>query len=257
MDERLQPIITTLKNIRTMIPDTNYSIALYDKDCCLQFFDDAPGTTREISIGDKFNDPTGMIDKVLISGKPLSNKLPESKIGHSRTGTLVPVIVDGDVIGCIATTIVASDNKKMQNSLTNTKDSIINISNKYDELFGMIKNMTDINKQVNGDLEDTAVLLKKIGQNASKSKILALNASIEAARSGEAGRGFTVVAKEMGDMATTSSTLSNDVDKALAQITEHIKNFSEKLSMIESFAHQQLEEISSIAHDIENSVDKN
>lgn len=48
----------------------------------------------------------------------------------------------------------------------------------------MIKNMTDINEQVNGDLEDTAVLLKKIGQNASKSKILALNASIEAARSG-------------------------------------------------------------------------
>lgn len=90
MDERLQPIITTLKNIRAMIPDTNYSIALYDKDCCLQFFDDAPGATREISIGDKFNDPTGMINKALASGKPLSNKLPESKVGHSRTGTLVP-----------------------------------------------------------------------------------------------------------------------------------------------------------------------
>lgn len=117
--------------------------------------------------------------------------------------------------------------------------------------------MTDINEQVNGDLEDTAVLVKKIGQNASKSKILALNASIEAARSGEAGRGFTVVAKEMGDMATTSSTLSNDVDKALAQINKHIKNFTEKLSMIESFAHEQLEEISSIAHDIENSANKN
>lgn len=99
-----------------------------------------------------------MIDKVLISSKPLNNKLPESKAGHSRTGTLVPVIIDGDVIGCIA---------------------------------------------------------------------------------------------------TTSSTLSNDVDKALAQINEHIKNFTEKLSMIESFAHEQLEEISSIAHDIENSANKN
>lgn len=144
---------------------------------------------------------------------------------------------------------------KFEKSMVNAKESITKISNNYDELFGMIKSMSEINAQVDGELESTALLLKKIGQNASKSKILALNASIEAARSGEAGRGFTVVAKEMGDMATTSSALSTDVDKAIAQITEHLKEFSAKLEQIEEFANQQLEEIVSITKQLENTVD--
>ena len=255
MDERLVTVIETLKYIRKMIPDNSYSIALYDSDCCLQFFDDAPGTERQNNIGDKFNDPTGMINKVLAKGRAQNNTLPRTAAGKARKGTLVPVIKDGDIIGCIATTVVASGDEKLEQSLEDTKDNILEISKKYDELFGMIKSMSEINAQVDGDLENTAVLLKKIGQNASKSEILALNASIEAARSGEAGRGFTVVAKEMGDMATTSSALSTAVDKAIAQITEHLKEFSAKLEQIEEFANQQLEEIVSITKRIDNTVD--
>lgn len=245
MDERLLNVIDTLKMVRSMIPESNYSIALYDADCVLQYYDDAPEVKRLNSIGDKFDDPTGALQNVLRTGKVQENVLSSIELGGVKKGTLVPAMDNGEVIGCITTTI-CSNGEEVEKSLADTKNKISKFSKDFGELFGMIKSMSEINAQVDEDLESTAVLLKKIGQNASKSKILALNASIEAARSGEAGRGFTVVAKEMGDMATTSSVLSSDVDKALAQITEHIKDLSSKLESFERIASEQLEKISNI-----------
>ena len=51
MDERLVTVIETLKYIRKMIPDNSYSIALYDSDCCLQFFDVDPAQKDRTILG--------------------------------------------------------------------------------------------------------------------------------------------------------------------------------------------------------------
>ena len=49
--------------------------------------------------------------------------------------------------------------------------------------------------------------------------MLSLNASIEAARSGEAGVGFAVVAKSMQDLSSQSAVIYNDIEKSVAEIT--------------------------------------
>ena len=64
---------------------------------------------------------------------------------------------------------------------------------KLDELSVEIKNATDLIETINNNTHS----LQSI---ANKQKMLSLNASIEAARSGEAGVGFAVVAKSMGDL---------------------------------------------------------
>ena len=61
---------------------------------------------------------------------------------------------------------------------------------------------------------------------ANKQKMLSLNASIEAARSGEAGVGFAVVAKSMGDLSSQSATIYGDIDNSVAQITKSINHLS-------------------------------
>ena len=61
---------------------------------------------------------------------------------------------------------------------------------------------------------------------ANRQKILSLNASIEAARSGEAGVGFAVVAKSMQDLSSQSAVIYNDIESSVAEITHTISTLS-------------------------------
>lgn len=65
--------------------------------------------------------------------------------------------------------------------------------------------------------------LKKI---SSKQRILALNASIEAARSGEAGAGFAVVANSMQDLSSQSDDIYKDIEHSVAEITTAFASLS-------------------------------
>lgn len=90
---------------------------------------------------------------------------------------------------------------------------------KLDELSVEIKNATDLIETINNNTHS----LQSI---ANKQKMLSLNASIEAARSGEAGVGFAVVAKSMGDLSSQSATIYGDIDNSVAQITKSINHLS-------------------------------
>lgn len=91
---------------------------------------------------------------------------------------------------------------------------------KLNELDGEIKKALDTVQQI----EDKTKDLESI---ASKQNILTLNASIEAARSGESGLGFAVVAKEMGILAKQSSVLYKDIQKSSSDISKCIQKMAQ------------------------------
>ncbi len=61
----------------------------------------------------------------------------------------------------------------------------------------------------------------------NKQKILALNASIEAARSGERGAGFAVVAKEVGKLSEQSTLVNKDIEDIVQKISEAVEGMRE------------------------------
>jgi len=67
-------------------------------------------------------------------------------------------------------------------------------------------------------------ITQSIGELATRSNILSLNAAIEAARAGEHGRGFSVVAEEVGNLAQQTADLAQEIALLAADSGERIQN---------------------------------
>ncbi|HEX3803493.1 MAG TPA: methyl-accepting chemotaxis protein [Solirubrobacteraceae bacterium] len=71
--------------------------------------------------------------------------------------------------------------------------------------------------------------LESVANVATSTKILAINASVEAARAGSDGAGFAIVAREVGSVAETVRELSDELNKELAPLVQELTELGEVL----------------------------
>ncbi|NOW07989.1 methyl-accepting chemotaxis protein [Clostridium beijerinckii] len=115
------------------------------------------------------------------------------------------------------------DIKTKSSSIMEKSEDSIQLSRKiYEEKNKKIKDAIERGKVV----KEIEVLSESIVSIASETNLLALNARIEAARAGEMGKGFSVVADEVGKLAEESITTVSGIHG----IVEEIKNVFEYLS---------------------------
>ncbi len=88
-----------------------------------------------------------------------------------------------------------------------------------DEIFENLNILTSHAEQIEGVIE-------LIGEIVDQTDLLSLNAAMEAARAGESGRGFGVVASEVRKLADRSSTATQKIGEMISVLFEKIKNVS-------------------------------
>lgn len=121
---------------------------------------------------------------------------------------------------------IAAIMDKVRESSTIADDARILAGNAKERIEDSNREMEKLLKamaEISAMSAETAKIVKTIDDIAFQTNILALNASVEAARAGAAGKGFTVVADEVRNLAGKSAEAANRTSKLISQTTEAIE----------------------------------
>lgn len=183
--------------------------------------------------------------KALDSRKFIREERGPEFFGFAYISTAQPIMDGGEMVGVVSAIIsndkmdhmrlLATELSSAVEEMTATTEELsiasTDVSNRLDEL----SNFSEI---MNEDIQQINSIVSLVKDIAMKSKILGLNASIEAARSGEHGRGFAVVASEIQKMAQSSTESADNIAKELEKIKRAIDNMNGSTSQIAAFTEQ-------------------
>lgn len=195
----------------------------------------------ELNCGDlegKTIPPGGLITDALESGQIESGTMPKDTYGVAFKASVIPIKDKGDnIIGTLNIAI----NLKNQETLSEISDTIQSsseqlsatsqeIASSAQDLLSKILEVQNYTDKIMEQITGTQKILDFINEVSRNTKLLGLNAAIEAARAEEYGRSFSVVANQIQKMSKESADAVTNIKSMLDSINTVAENLQRKVN---------------------------
>ncbi|NHB24238.1 HAMP domain-containing protein [Helicobacter pylori] len=139
-----------------------------------------------------------------------------------------------------------------QGLVKESKDAIGDLFSQITESAHTEEELSSKVEQLSRNADDVKSILDIINDIADQTNLLALNAAIEAARAGEHGRGFAVVADEVRNLAGRTQKSLAEINSTIMVIVQEINDVSSQMNLNS----QKMERLSDMSKSVQETYDK-